>query len=99
VTDGHGEDPTLVVCIRCAQRFPARSRCPHCADLAISILEDDADAAVPWLFEVWQRPDDGAAIRVAHVGGFRTRADADSHAREFLHHYVAQRRASRRTRH
>jgi hypothetical protein len=34
VTDGHGEDPTLVACIRCVQRFPARSRCPHCADLS-----------------------------------------------------------------
>ena len=99
MTDEEGEEPTLVVCIRCAQRFRARSQCPHCADLAIAILEDDADPAEPWLFEVWQRAEDGSATRVAHVGGFGMRADADSHSREFLHHYVAQRRASRRTRH
>ena len=100
VSGEHGEEPTLVVCIRCVQRFRARSQCPHCADLRVAIIEDDgADPDRLWFFEVWQDLENAPATRAARVGGFVTRAEANDHAREFLQHYVAQRRASRRTQH
>ncbi len=93
------DEPTLAVCIRCAQLFRARDRCPYCADLHIVVLEA-SDERGPWRFEVWEgakRSDDGGS-RVVALDGFPAPAEAHARAHEFIRRFVAERIALRRRR-
>ena len=69
------DDPTLVICIRCTQRFPARVECPFCSDLSITTMADSEDRENgTWLFELLEKPAPNALAVVARVGGFRDQA-------------------------
>jgi hypothetical protein len=87
------DDPTMAMCIRCGQVFPAHDRCPHCRDLNVLVFEeDDPQRPGPWVFEVWQGERRGGAGSrpVFALGGFQTAADARARAYEFIR-FVTQR--------
>jgi hypothetical protein len=79
---------TQALCIRCGQHFEARSSCPLCGELVISIQMGDEEEKDPWLFEIVGA--DGASIATA--GGFPTSIRAQDAAHEFLRRYVGLRR-------
>lgn len=84
------EEPTLAVCIRCAQHFPARRSCPFCSDLRLVIREDsELEGRGRWRFELWQGP-----ARMMMLGGFTVLSEAQARGHEFLRHYVAERIAA-----
>jgi hypothetical protein len=87
------DDPTLAICIRCAQFFPARDRCPHCGKLHISIAEDAVDdSGGTWEIEVWEGESPlGERNRLLLLGGFPSVAEATAQAHEFLRTVVQQR--------
>jgi hypothetical protein len=93
-SDDDGE-PTLILCLRCTQRFTARDSCPYCSSLRIATVPEDAtEPQGPWMFELWEQTSAGAVALITRLGGFGDQADALVHAGEFLKHYIAQARAA-----
>jgi hypothetical protein len=84
------DERTHALCIRCGQHFVARSTCPFCSDLGVSIQMEGEEEGDPWLFEVVG----GDGTGVASAGGFPSYLDAQNAAHEFLRRYVGLRRRS-----
>jgi hypothetical protein len=81
------DEKTQALCIRCGQYFEARSSCPFCGDLTVSIQMEGEEERDPWLFEIVGAG--GASVGTA--GGFPTYTRAQNAAHEFLRHYVGLR--------
>jgi len=92
VNQNADDETTQALCIRCGQHFMARSTCPFCSDLSVSIQMEGEDEGDPWLFEIVGA--DGAGV--ASAGGFSTYIAAQNAAHEFLRRYVGLRRRRRR---
>lgn len=89
--DEDDEAWTMALCVRCASLFPARlERCPHCADLTVTVRNQAPDEDVP---ADWSCKITGAdGVTILRLDHSPDAAYSLRKAHEFLRHYVAHRR-------
>ena len=90
---GMSDKPTLSLCTRCLRHFPARQRCPYCADLRIEVSRAlrETGGVPSWVFAVVRdRPGGGVDI-LCVAAGFATGADAAGAAQGFVRETVTER--------
>jgi hypothetical protein len=82
------------VCIRCAQYLTARTRCPYCGHLHVTLSDEEKHPEYPeanWVAEIWAGDSPvGARQRIALLGGFASAAVATARSHEFIRRYVEQ---------